>query len=141
MIVSLVGLLRGSEDDFVKVQWKGAENIARAAADSRSRVIHISAIGADPKSGISYARTKGLGEEAVLNLCPDATIVRPSIIFGPEDDFFNVSLRIIHNSGNHMSLSLPALLAPVSLPAFFASLWGWPNEISAGLRWRYRSRH
>jgi uncharacterized protein YbjT (DUF2867 family) len=90
MVVSLVGLMHGTTQEFDRIQWTGAENVARAARDVGARLVHISAIGADRKSKIDYARTKALGEEAALSACPNATIIRPSIVFGPEDDFFNV---------------------------------------------------
>lgn len=89
-IVSLVGVMHGSPTDFENIQWKGAENVAWAARENGSKLIHFSAIGADPNSHIPYSRTKGLAEESVLRICPTATIVRPSLVFGPEDDFFNV---------------------------------------------------
>ena len=90
-VVSLVGILQGSPAQFEAIQWKGAENVARAAAAVGAKLIHISAIGADPHSKIPYARTKGLGEEAVRSHCPNATIIRPSLVFGPGDGLFNVS--------------------------------------------------
>lgn len=90
VVVSAVGILTGSPNDFERIQWRGAENIARAAHAAGAKLIHISAIGADPNSSIPYARTKGLAEQAVLDVCPDATIIRPSIIFGPGDGFFGV---------------------------------------------------
>ncbi|KAI9507808.1 NAD-P-binding protein [Russula earlei] len=88
-VVSLVGILQGSLAQFEAVQWKGAENVARAAATVGAKLVHISAIGADPHSKIPYARTKALGEEAVLSHCPSATIIRPSLVFGPGDGLFN----------------------------------------------------
>lgn len=90
VVVSLVGILHGSPQDFNSIQFHGAENVATVAKEVGAKVIHFSAIGADPHSQIPYVRTKGLGEDAVLKICPDATIVRPSLVFGPEDDFFNV---------------------------------------------------
>jgi dTDP-4-dehydrorhamnose reductase len=90
-VVSLVGILQGSLSQFEAIQWKGAENVARAAAAVGAKLVHVSAIGADPYSKIPYARTKALGEEAVLSHCPDATIIRPSLVFGPGDGLFNVS--------------------------------------------------
>jgi uncharacterized protein YbjT (DUF2867 family) len=93
-VVSLVGLLYGSPKQFEDVQWKGAENVARAARDAGAKLIHFSAIGADANSRIPYVRTKGLGEAAVLDACPNATIIRPSIVFGPGDSFFNVSILV-----------------------------------------------
>lgn len=89
VIVSLVGILHGTPAEFERIQWRGAENVARAARSAGAKLIHISAIGADPRSDIPYEKTKGLGERAVLDACPKATIIRPSLVFGPEDDFFN----------------------------------------------------
>lgn len=89
VIVSLVGVMHGSQKAFEDIQWRGAENVATAAKDVGAKLIHISAIGADVHSSIPYARTKGLAEKSVLQICPDATILRPSIVFGPRDDFFN----------------------------------------------------
>jgi len=89
-VVSLVGILQGSPAQFEQIQWKGAENVARAAVAVGAKLVHVSAIGADPHSKIPYARTKGLGEQAVLSHCPDATIIRPSLVFGPGDNLFNV---------------------------------------------------
>jgi uncharacterized protein YbjT (DUF2867 family) len=88
-VVSLVGLMNGTEDDFDRIQWKGASNVARAAQHVGAKLVHISAIGADSTSDIPYFRTKGLGEQAVFEHCPTATVIRPSLVFGPEDDFFN----------------------------------------------------
>jgi NADH dehydrogenase len=89
-VVSLVGILQGSPAQFEEIHWKGAENVARAAASVGAKLVHFSAIGADPHSTIQYARTKALGEEAVLSHCPSATIIRPSLVFGPGDGLFNV---------------------------------------------------
>jgi len=91
VVVSLVGIMHGSPEDFERIQWKGAENVARCAKEAGAKLIHFSAIGADVKSHIPYARTKALGERAVFEVMPDATVVRPSLVFGPDDDFFNVS--------------------------------------------------
>jgi hypothetical protein len=55
-----------------------------------AKLIHFSAIGSDPNSSIPYVRTKGLAERSVFEICPDATVIRPSIVFGPGDSFFNV---------------------------------------------------
>ena len=63
--------------------------MALAAAAAGARLVHVSALGADANSPSLYARTKAAGEKAVLAAVPDATIFRPSIVFGPEDDFFN----------------------------------------------------
>lgn len=90
IVVSLVGILHGTPSDFERIQWRGAENVAQAAQEAGAKLIHFSAIGADPNSEIPYERTKGLGEKAVREACPSATIIRPSLVFGPEDDFLNV---------------------------------------------------
>jgi len=89
-VVNLVGILfeRGART-FPAVHVAGADAVARAAAAAGARMVHVSAIGADANSASRYARTKALGEEAVRAAAPRATIFRPSIVFGPEDDFFN----------------------------------------------------
>ena len=94
LVVSLVGIMQGNPTDFEEIQWRGALNVAQAARDAGAKLVHISAIGADPDSNIPYVRTKGLGEISVLEEYPQATIVRPSLVFGPEDDFFNVKLGL-----------------------------------------------
>ena len=86
VIVSLVGILHGTPEAFEQIQWRGAENVARAAQSAGAKLIHVSAIGANPESKLAYERTKGLGEYAVFESCPNATVIRPSIVFGPEDD-------------------------------------------------------
>jgi NADH dehydrogenase len=90
VVVNLVGILfeRGRQR-FEAVQATGAEQVARAAAAHSARMIQVSAIGADADSPAAYGRAKAHGEQAVLAAAPQATIVRPSIMFGPEDDFFN----------------------------------------------------
>jgi len=90
IVVNLVGILfeRGRQR-FSAVQAFGAEQVALAAANHGARMVQVSAIGADENSSSAYARAKAEGEKAVLAATPDATIVRPSIMFGPEDDFFN----------------------------------------------------
>jgi uncharacterized protein YbjT (DUF2867 family) len=88
--INLVAILfeRGRQT-FAAVHVAGADAVARAAAAAGARMIHVSALGADPDSPAAYGRTKALGETAVLAAVPGATIFRPSILFGPEDDFFN----------------------------------------------------
>jgi NADH dehydrogenase len=90
IVVNLVGILyeRGRQR-FDAVQAFGAEQAALAAAAHGARMIHVSAIGADPQSPSAYARAKAAGESAVLAAAPEAAVFRPSIMFGPEDDFFN----------------------------------------------------
>lgn len=74
---------------FEKVQHEGAHNVARVAAENSGKLIQVSAIGSNPTSKLPYPRTKALGEQAAFEECPDATIIRPSLIFGPGDSFFN----------------------------------------------------
>jgi uncharacterized protein YbjT (DUF2867 family) len=89
-VINLVGILyeRGRQR-FDTVQAYGAEQVALAAANHGARMIQVSAVGADEHSPSGYARAKAEGEKAVFAGKPDATIFRPSIMFGPEDDFFN----------------------------------------------------
>jgi len=89
-VVNLVGILfeRGRQR-FDAVQAQGAETVARTAAAAGARLVHVSAIGADENSPSRYARSKAAGERGVLAAAPQATIMRPSIVFGPEDQFFN----------------------------------------------------
>lgn len=87
IVINLVGILTG---DFDAVHRRGAENIAKAAAAAGvAALIHVSAIGADAESPSAYGRSKAAGEAAVLAAFPRATIMRPSIIFGREDQFIN----------------------------------------------------
>ncbi len=90
-VVNCVGILNAvGNNKFDAVQHEGAERIARiAAADGITTMVQISAIGADAASDSDYAQTKALGEQGVLQHQPDAVILRPSIVFGPEDQFFN----------------------------------------------------
>ncbi len=79
---------------FGRQMWgihvEGAKNVAEAAREAGAEaLVHISAIGADPKSASNYGRTKGEGEQAVRKAFPKATIVRPSLVFGPEDSLTN----------------------------------------------------
>lgn len=91
VVVNLVGVLTESgAASFQAIHTQGSERIARlSAATGVSRLIQISAIGADPNSPSRYASTKGKAEQAVLAAFPGATILRPSLVFGPEDRFFN----------------------------------------------------
>lgn len=90
-VVNLVGILvESGAQTFDAVQANGARAVAEAArAAGISNVVHLSAIGADPASPSVYARTKAAGEAAMREAVPDVVILRPSIVFGPEDDFFN----------------------------------------------------
>jgi NADH dehydrogenase len=91
VVINCVGVLNEvGRNRFDAVQREGAERIARIAAETGvARMVHISAIGADEDSDSAYARSKALGEAAVQRHMPEVVILRPSVIFGPEDDFFN----------------------------------------------------
>jgi uncharacterized protein YbjT (DUF2867 family) len=88
--INLVGILAESgAQSFDAVQALGAGAVAKAAAAAGARMVHVSAIGADENSASRYARSKAAGEKAVLAVVPSATILRPSVVFGPEDQFTN----------------------------------------------------
>ena len=109
-VINLTGILyeRGRQT-FYAVHVASADRIARAAADAgASHLLHVSAIGADAASPSEYARSKAAGEAAVREAFPSATVFRPSLVFGPEDDFFNRFASIVR-------------LVPV-LPVFFDGL-------------------
>jgi uncharacterized protein YbjT (DUF2867 family) len=90
VLINLVGILAESgRQRFDSVQSFGAEQVALAANAHGARMVHVSAIGADEQSPAAYARSKAVGERLVLAAQPQAIIMRPSILFGPEDDFFN----------------------------------------------------
>jgi NADH dehydrogenase len=90
VLINLVGILfeRGRQR-FNAVHTVGAEQVALAANAHGARVVHVSALGADENSPSAYARSKAAAERLVLSAQPTAIIMRPSIMFGPEDDFFN----------------------------------------------------
>ena len=88
--INLVGILAESgAQTFDAVQAKGSETVAKAASAAGAHLVHVSAIGADENSASRYARSKAAGEKAVLAAVPSATILRPSVVFGPEDQFTN----------------------------------------------------
>jgi len=88
--INLVGILaEGGAQTFDAVQGAGAGSVAKATSAAGARMVHVSAIGADENSPSRYARTKAAGEKAVLSAIPSATIMRPSVVFGPEDQFTN----------------------------------------------------
>jgi NADH dehydrogenase len=88
--INLVGILsKSGAQTFDAVVAEGAATVAKAAAASGARMVHVSAIGADDKSASAYARAKAAGEKAVLAAVPSATILRPSVVFGSEDQFAN----------------------------------------------------
>jgi NADH dehydrogenase len=90
-VVNAVGILAPSgRQTFNAVHDEGARTVAKAARlAGAERLVHVSAIGADSQSRAKYAKSKAQGEQAVLSEFPDAVILRPSIVFGPEDQFFN----------------------------------------------------
>jgi NADH dehydrogenase len=114
-VVNLVGILysRGKQN-FAAVHHEGALRVATAAkAAGVQRFVQMSALGADPRSPAEYARTKAMGEQAVQAAFPGATIVRPSVVFGPEDGFFNRFARMAM-----VSPMLPVLGRPPHGPSF-----------------------
>jgi NADH dehydrogenase len=91
-VINLVGILKGP---FHQIHVDGARNVAEAAAAAGvPALVHISAIGADPEAESAYGRSKGEGEDAVRAAFPGATIIRPSIAFGQEDNFINRFARM-----------------------------------------------
>jgi NADH dehydrogenase len=90
-VVNLVGILaRSGAQTFDAVHVAGARAAAKAAREAGAKTyVHFSALGADRKARARYARTKWAGEAAVLEHFPDAVVLRPSLVFGPEDDLFN----------------------------------------------------
>jgi uncharacterized protein YbjT (DUF2867 family) len=90
-VINLAGILfEHGRQSFSHLHAQGAEKLAQMAkAAGVTRFIHMSALGVDKATGSQYARSKMIGEKAVAAAFPDATILRPSVIFGPEDNFFN----------------------------------------------------
>ncbi len=108
-VVNLVGILYESgfgkrKSTFEDIHHQGAATVARAAAAGVGTLVQISAIGADKTSRAAYARTKAKGEAAVRAAFPDASVIRPSLIFGPEDGFFNLFASLLW-----MSAALPVI--------------------------------
>ncbi len=94
--VNLVGVLYESgRQQFASLHGQGARNVAEACkAQGVERLVQVSAIGADPDSESKYARTKAMGEAAARENVPGAVVVRPSVVFGQEDDFLNRFARL-----------------------------------------------
>jgi uncharacterized protein YbjT (DUF2867 family) len=90
-LINLVGILfESGRQSFTHLHAQGAEKLAQMArAAGVARFVHMSSLGVDKATGSQYARSKMLGEKAVAAAFPEATILRPSVIFGPEDNFFN----------------------------------------------------
>ena len=113
-VVNLVGVLKG---DFQGLHVDGARNVAEACAEQGiASLVHISAIGADPESESAYGRTKGEGELAVRRAFPDATIMRPSVVFGREDNFINRFAGLAR-----IAPILPVIRGPVKFQPVFAA--------------------
>jgi uncharacterized protein YbjT (DUF2867 family) len=90
VVINLVGILaEGGKQRFDRVHTYGTEQVALAANAHGARLVHVSALGADENSPAAYARSKAAAEKLALAAQPQAVIMRPSILFGPEDDFFN----------------------------------------------------
>lgn len=102
-VINLVGILHETaRQKFAQIHEEGARCVAAAVKRAGvKRLAHMSALGASETSPSEYARSKAAGERAVRQLVPDATIVRPSVVFGPRDDFFNRFAR--------MAMRAPAL--------------------------------
>jgi uncharacterized protein YbjT (DUF2867 family) len=117
IVINLIGILAETRrNSFERLHAALPGRIAAAAAVAGVRqLVQVSALGADAHSPSAYARSKAAGEEAVKAAFPQATIIRPSIVFGPEDQFFN---RF----------------------GAAADRW-WPYEVPAGLCRRRRRRH
>ncbi|GGB28132.1 3-beta-hydroxy-Delta(5)-steroid dehydrogenase [Sphingomonas metalli] len=125
IVVNLVGVLAGA---FQRVHVDGARIVAEAAAKAGAgALVHVSAIGADPQAASAYGRTKGEGEAAVRAAFPAATILRPSIVFGREDQFINRFAGMIQASP-----VVPVLRAPVKFQPVFAGDVGDAIAIAAG---------
>ena len=128
--INLVGtLIESGAQTFDAVQAKGAETIARTAAAAGARMVHVSAIGADANALSAYGRAKAAGEQAVLAAVPSATILRPSLLFGPEDQFTNRFAALAR-----MSPVLPLIGGGVrgcSRPMSATSRTRWPMPSTA----------
>ena len=97
MVVNLVGILfKTRRQGFADIHQKGAETVAtEARAAGVKRLVHISAIGGEEDSPSEYGRSKAAGVKAVMAAFPGASIVRPSVIFGTDDNFFNIYFHYI----------------------------------------------
>ena len=125
IVVNLVGVLAGA---FQRVHVDGARIVAEAAsAAGVQALVHVSAIGADPDAASAYGRSKGEGERAVRSAFPQATILRPSIVFGREDAFVNRFAGMVAASP-----VVPVLRAPVKFQPIFAGDVGDAIAAAAG---------
>ena len=113
-VVNLVGTLKG---DFQGLHVAGARTLAKACAEQGvGSLVHISAIGADPESPSAYGRSKGEGEQAVRSAFPGATIMRPSVVFGREDNFVNRFAGILR-----VAPALPVIRGGVKFQPVYAA--------------------
>jgi NADH dehydrogenase len=113
-VVNLVGTLKG---DFQGLHVEGARTLAKACAEQGvASLVHISAIGADPESPSAYGRSKGEGEQAVRSAFPGATIMRPSVVFGREDNFVNRFAGILR-----VAPALPVIRGGVKFQPVYAA--------------------
>jgi len=119
--INLVGILtEGGGQTFDAVQGTGADTVAQAANRVGARMVHVSALGADENSPSRYARAKVAGEKAVLAAIPSAVIMRPSVLFGPEDQFSNRFAALARMSpalpliGGGMTRMQPAYVSDVA---------------------------
>ena len=141
--VNLVGILFQRGQSFEKVQAEGAEHIAKAVAAAGARaLVHVSAIGAGAESHSDYARTKAEGEAAVRAAFAEVVILRPSLIFGPEDSFFNKFanlarfLPFLPLIGGGKTRFQPVLWAMWRLRS--SRHWIWPRRAAAFMSWAGR---
>ena len=142
-VINLTGILFQSGQTFEDVQADGAANIAQAAAAAGvTSLVHVSAIGANAESDSDYAVTKAQGEAAVRETYPNAVILRPSIIFGPEDGFFN---KFAQMARFFPALPLMAAARPASSRCSWATwrrpsrpAWTAPTRAAAHMNWAAR---
>ncbi len=133
VVVNLVGVLSGA---FQRVHVDGARIVAEAAAAAGvEALVHVSAIGADAGAESAYGRSKGEGEQAVRRAFPDASILRPSIVFGREDAFVNRFAAVVEKSP-----VVPVLRAPVKFQPIFAGDLGAAIAAAAGDAGRFGGR-
>ncbi len=137
-VINLVGILfESGQQTFAAAHEAGARAVAEAAAQAGAGLTHVSAIGADADSDSVYARTKAAGERAVFETVPGAVVFRPSILFGPEDAFFNRFAAMARLSpvlplmGGGRTLFQPAYVGDVA-EAFARSVDG---EVAGGRIW------
>ncbi len=126
-VINMVGVLAG---DFERLHVTGARNVAEAAAAAGvGTLVHMSAIGADSAAPSAYGSSKGRGEEAVRAAFPQAAIIRPSIVFGREDQFINRFAAMIGKAP-----VVPVLRAPVKFQPVFAADVGDAMALATGER-------